>query len=47
VLEEMARIVTARRGRLAASIRESEEAAAARAAAHHDLLERVRAFFGV
>jgi CRP-like cAMP-binding protein len=47
VLEEMTRIVTARRGRLAESIRESEEAAAERAAAHRDLLDRVRAFFGV
>lgn len=47
VLEEMTRIVSARRGRLAESIRESEEAAAERAAAHRDLLERVRAFFGV
>ena len=47
VLEEMARIVTARRGRLAESIREGEEAAAARAAAHRDLLDRVRTFFGV
>jgi small-conductance mechanosensitive channel/CRP-like cAMP-binding protein len=47
VLEAMTRIVTARRGRLAESIRESEEAAAERAAAHRDLLDRVRAFFGV
>ncbi|HEY6000215.1 MAG TPA: mechanosensitive ion channel family protein [bacterium] len=47
VLEEMTRIVTARRSRLAESIRESEEAAAARAREHGDLLERVRAFFGV
>jgi CRP-like cAMP-binding protein len=47
VLEAMTRIVTARRGRLAESIRESEDAAAERAAAHRDLLDRVRAFFGV
>jgi CRP-like cAMP-binding protein len=47
VLEEMTRIVSARRGHLAQTIRESGEAAAARAAAHRDLLERVRAFFGV
>jgi CRP-like cAMP-binding protein len=47
VLEGVTRIVSARRDRLAESIRESEEAAAARAGAHRDLLDRVRAFFGV
>jgi CRP-like cAMP-binding protein len=47
LLEEVARIVSSRRGKLAETIRETEEAAAARLAAHRDLLERVRAFFGV
>ena len=47
LLEEVARIVSSRRGKLAETIRETEEAAAARAAAHRDLLDRVRAFFGV
>jgi len=47
VLGEVTRIVSARRGKLAETIRETEEAAAARAAEHLDLLVRVRAFFGV
>jgi CRP-like cAMP-binding protein len=47
VLEAVARIVADRRGRLAETIRESEEAAATRSAAHRDLLKRVRSFFSL
>jgi len=47
VLEAITRIVSDRRCELAAAMRENEEAAATRAAARRDLLERVRAFFGL
>ncbi len=47
VLEEVTRIVAGRRGELAEALRETEQTAAARAAAHRDLLARVRSFFGV
>jgi small-conductance mechanosensitive channel/CRP-like cAMP-binding protein len=46
VLEGVARIVSERRGRLEETIRETEQQAAAHAS-HADLLEKVRAFFGV
>jgi small-conductance mechanosensitive channel/CRP-like cAMP-binding protein len=47
LLADVARVVSDRRCRLAEAIRETNEAAAARAAAHLDLVERVRSFFGV
>ena len=47
VLVAVTGIVSRRRSRLDAAIHEAETEAAARLAEHGDLLERVRAFFGV
>ncbi|MHB8834739.1 MAG: cyclic nucleotide-binding domain-containing protein [Candidatus Methylomirabilia bacterium] len=47
VLEAVTGVVSRRRSRLDEAIHEAETEAAARSAAHRELLERVRAFFGV
>ena len=47
VLEAVTGVVSRRRSRLDEAIHEAETEAAARSAGHGDLLERVRAFFGV
>jgi small-conductance mechanosensitive channel/CRP-like cAMP-binding protein len=47
VLEEVTGVISRRRSRLDEAIHDAEAEAAARSAAHNDLLERVRVFFGV
>jgi small-conductance mechanosensitive channel/CRP-like cAMP-binding protein len=47
VLEQVTQVLSQRRGQLDQKIRETDSAAAARAASQFDLLGRVRAFFGL